>query len=47
MKWNHYLAAALFTSLVFLAAGAPPIAVLAGITAVALFNVFHTGRARR
>lgn len=47
MKWNHYFAAALFGTLLFLAAGAPPIAVFTGVTAVAVINIFRTRRARQ
>ncbi len=46
MTWNHYAAAAVFSSLVLLACGAPPLAVLIGLGAVGLYNLLQTGRAR-
>lgn len=47
MKWNHYFAAVLFGSVLFLMAGAPLFSVLAGAALAAIINIFRTRRARQ
>ena len=47
MKWNHFFAAALLGSILFLMAGAPLFSVLAGTALVAIVNIWRTRHARQ
>lgn len=47
MKWNHYFAAVLFGSILFVMAGAPLFSVLAGALLAAIINVVRLRRARQ